>query len=136
MKKIKLKVASILFVWLSALLCFFLPEVKAQEFNIGEFRMGHYAAGKLDTVKAEIAIAIKEIRINDELMYRYPRRTLVIIDGYIEREKYSYSGDRMPNQFPNNGGAYDDYYVTKRHLDEDKKEIKEYVWMARELANK
>jgi hypothetical protein len=132
----KRKFQTVFVIALICWLCFFLPEVKAQEFNIGEFRMGHYATGELDTVKAEIAIAVKELRVNDELMYLYPERTLIIIDGYIEREKYSYSGDRMPNGLPNNGGAYDDRYVTKRYLDEDKNEIKEYVWMARELGKK
>ncbi|MBU2061726.1 MAG: hypothetical protein KKH44_07765 [Bacteroidetes bacterium] len=110
------------YIFLICWLCFFLPGVKAQEFNIGEFRMGHYATGELDTVKVEIVINAKNI--------------LTVKDGFIEREKYSYAGDRMPNGLPNNGGAYDDYYVTKRYLDENKNEIKEYVWMSRELGKK
>jgi hypothetical protein len=102
----------------------------------GSFEMGHFPTGKLDTVKAEIVIAAKEKKINEGLKYIYPEKTLIVIDGFIEREIYSYSGDPMPNGLPNNGGAYDDRYITKRYLDENKNEIKEYVWIARELDKK
>ena len=144
-KKTKLALA----ILLMCLLPGFLPGIQAQDFDpdsinvlieegklsIGEsWQMGHKATGKLDTVKAEIVIAVSEVELTETTKYKYPIKTLVVIEGYIEREKYSYYGDRMPNQLPNNGGIYDDYYITKRYLDKDKNEIKEYVWMARELG--
>jgi len=117
-------------ILLSCLLAGFLPDVKAQEFNIGgNFTMGHRPTGQLDTVKAEIIIEATQTYSLDNT-----RRTLQIVEGYIEREKYGYSGDRMPNQLPNNGGVYDDYYVAKRYLDENKNEIKEFIWLSRELG--
>lgn len=94
-------------------------------------RMGHYPTGILDTVKAEIVI-----ETGQTFSLEHTRKILMIVDGYIEREKYSYCGDPMPNGLPNNGGAYDDYYVTKRFLDENKNEIKEFIWLSREILNK
>jgi hypothetical protein len=92
------------------------------------FQFGHYPTGELDTVKAEIIIESPQTYSLDNT-----RRTLQIVEGFIEREKYSYCGDRMPNQYPNSGGIYDAYFVTKRYLDENKNEIQEHVWMSREI---
>ena len=83
--------------------------------------MGHQATGKLDTVKAEIVVNRDGV--------------LKVIDGFIERELWSYYGDRMPNGLPNNGGVYDDYYTTKRLLYSDKTEIKEFVWNSRVIPD-
>ena len=118
----------IIVVGLICWLCFFLPDTKAQ---------GHYATGKLDTIMAEIiTTAITTERDNPNIKGFTIIKKLVIIDGFIEREKYSYMGDPMPNGLPNNGGVYDDYYITKKYLDNNLNEIKGYVWMARELGKK
>ena len=83
--------------------------------------MGHKATGKLDTVKAEIVVNRDGV--------------LKVIDGFVERELWSYCGDRMPNGLPNNGGVYDDYYITKKLLYSDKTEIKEFVWNSRVIPD-
>ena len=124
LKKLLLKreiVRTLIFV---SLTCWLVGVLPAQDFKIGGFKMsyGHQPTGKLDTVKAEIVLNVNGV--------------LKVIQGFIEREKYGYCGDRMPNGLPNSGGVYDDHYVTKRYLDENKNEIKEFIWLLRELVGK
>lgn len=82
---------------------------------------GHQPTGKLDMVKAEIVVNANGV--------------LKVIQGFIEREKYEYNGDRMPNGLLNIGGVYDLSYVPKRYLDENKNEIKEFIWLSREIID-
>jgi len=88
---------------------------------------GYNPTGEFDTIKAEIVVAIKEVKIDNVTKFIFPSKTLIVVDGYIEREKHHYCGDRMPP------GQYDNRYVLSRYLDKDKNEIKDFVWIAREI---
>lgn len=93
------------------------------------YGQGHYATGEFDTVKAEIAITQQDVK-----MMGLNYKPIIVVEGFVVREKYSYIGDPMPNGLPNNGGIYDDYFIEKKYLDRQKQEITENIWMVKQLG--
>uniref|UniRef100_A0A6M3IHQ5 Uncharacterized protein n=1 Tax=viral metagenome TaxID=1070528 RepID=A0A6M3IHQ5_9ZZZZ len=102
---------TILAVVLIALLCFFLPDVKAQEKP--DTNRTIYTSGndfyKPDTIAVVMFIATDSIPMNGGCWYKFPAKVLIAIDGYSSR---------------------DSWYGKMKYFDEKKQPMKDEVYIS------